>query len=257
VTLAGLDAQRALTVMLSGPVLAATVTGRPADTRSASFLSATTPSPSPSRARSRARQRRGSAWDELGTSHAALKYGGVALAATPEGDPVLAYAATDGSAVVERWSSSTLTWTATPSLGITGATEVEVSVDSAGAIYVAIPKVNQDGYTVDVDAVWRLAPGAQAWSSLDLPSGFTTASSRMTLLGLPGTGGGVAAAWIKGGPRIARYTGGAWETVYAPSTTQYFQIRPMLAATSADDLWFAYVSNAYVPSMIIWRLQKY
>jgi len=243
--------------MLSGPVLAATVTGRPADTRSASFLSATTPSPSPSRARSRARQRRGSAWDELGTSHAALKYGGVALAATPEGDPVLAYAATDGSAVVERWSSSTLTWTATPSLGITGATEVEVSVDSAGAIYVAVPKVNQDGYTVDVDAVWRLAPGAQAWSSLDLPSGFTTASSRMTLLGLPGTGGGVAAAWIKGGPRIARYTGGAWETVYAPSTTQYFQIRPMLAATSADDLWFAYVSNAYVPSMIIWRLQKY
>jgi hypothetical protein len=66
----------------------------------------------------------------------------------------------------------------------------------------------------------------------------------------------VAAAWIKSGPRIARYPGGAWETVYAPTSIQYSQTRAMLSATSANDRWFAYVSNMYAPSMVVGRLQK-
>ena len=200
----------------------------------------------------------GSGWVELGTPRIGLKYGFFALAASPGGDPVAAYAAPDGSAVVERWSSSTLAWTATPSLGITSATAVAVGVDGAGALYAAVPKVAPSALpSVSVDAVWRLAPGAGAWSTLGLPPGFTTATSRMTLLGLPATGGGVVAAWIQGGARIARYTGGAWETVYAPTAPEYSQTRPMLSATSANDLWFGYVSSMYVPSMVVWRLQKY
>lgn len=196
----------------------------------------------------------GSGWVPLGGAKVLANWGDVSVATTPSGDPVVGYVDGSDLAVVERWSDAS-GWEALPAPPFAfGDPLVEVAADGLGTVYALA--MWTEGYHLQIDAVYRLAPGAAAWESLGKPPGFSGTYTRVSLAGLPA--GGVAAAWAySAGAGLARHVAGAWETIRAPSGSYGGQMRPMIAVAGDDDLFLGFANTAGQPSMSVSRHQRY
>ncbi len=196
-----------------------------------------------------------SGWVALGGAKPLAIFGDVSVATTAQGDPVVAYVDPVNAAVVERWSDAS-GWESLPPTPATFdlPPEIEVAVDGTGAIYTVA--LWTEGYHLQIDAVYRLAPGAASWTSLGKPPGFTSTYTRVSLAGLPG--GGVVAAWAYADAGVARYVNGAWESIRSPSTSGYGgRVRPMIAVAGDDDVFVAFDDILNAPTMSVSRYQRY